>query len=183
MTEFKVPQTKEKLYLSAFLDLYDRSIVAWVISDRNDSKLVFDTFHQAITKNPNAHPLFHSDRGYQYTSPMFQKKLKENGMTQSMSRVACCLDNGPTEGLWGIIKAEMYQMYEIDDKESLIKAIGNYIEFYNERRYQARYHAKTPAEVRAEAMSASNPKQYPIAFNSRIAKYKESLKRLKTQPA
>lgn len=86
------------------MDLYDRSIIAWAISKRNDNALVFDTFEQAIKNNPGAHPLFHSDRGYKYTSPIFQSKLKEQGMEQSMSRVACCLDNGPTEGLWGIIK-------------------------------------------------------------------------------
>ena len=110
VTEFKIPHSHEKLYLSAFLDLYDRSILAWVVSNRNDNILVFDTFKQAIALNPDAHPLFHSDRGYQYTSLAFQKMLKEQGMTQSMSRVACCLDNGPTEGLWGIIKTEMYRM-------------------------------------------------------------------------
>ncbi len=124
VTEFKIPHSHEKLYLSAFLDLYDRSILAWVVSNRNDNILVFDTFKQAIALNPDAHPLFHSDRGYQYTSLAFQKMLKEQGMTQSMSRVACCLDNGPTEGLWGIIKTEMYRMYDIHDKKSLIEAIG-----------------------------------------------------------
>lgn len=43
--------------------------------------------------NPNAHPLCHSDRGYQYTSRTFHAKLEAAGMTQSMSRVAKCIDN------------------------------------------------------------------------------------------
>ena len=176
VTEFKVPHSTEKLYLSAFLDLYDRSILAWSISNRNDNDLVSDTFKQAIRSNPDAHPLFHSDRGSQYTSPLFQKKLKEHGMIQSMSRVACCLDNGPTEGLWGIIKSEMYQMYEIHTKEDLVQAISKYIDFYNNRRYQARFESKTPMEVRNEALGNESPNQYPIAFNPRIVKYKESLK-------
>lgn len=176
VTEFKVPHSTEKIYLSAFLDLYDRSIVAWSISDRNDNELVFDTFEKAIRKCPDAHPLFHSDRGYQYTSPSFQNKLKEQGMVQSMSRVACCLDNGPTEGLWGIIKTEMYKMYEIHNKEDLIEAIRKYIEFYNDYRYQSRFDSKTPMEVRKEAIDKEKPKHYPIAFNPKIAKYKETLK-------
>ena len=29
-------------------------------------------------------------------------------MTQSMSRVARCIDNGPMEGFWGLMKREMY---------------------------------------------------------------------------
>lgn len=145
-----------------FLDLYDRTIIAWAISNHKDNRLVQDTFHKAILQNPDAHPLFHSDRGYQYTSPMFRNKLKEYGMKQSMSRVASCIDNGVTEGLWGIIKTEMYQMYEIYDKGILIEAIRSYINFYNQQRYQARYHSKTPMEVRAEAMNMTKPKQYPI---------------------
>ena len=70
VTEFKYYLGNEvhKLYLSAILDLYDRRIVSFVIRDRNDNSLVFDTFHQAIVSNPEAHPLFHSDRGFQYTN-------------------------------------------------------------------------------------------------------------------
>ena len=119
VTEFKVPDESKKLYLSVILDLYDRYPVAYVISPRNDNKLVFKTFDKALATNPEAKPLFHSDRGFQYTSKVFQRKLKEHEMEQSMSRVGRCIDNGPTEGFWGIIKTEMYQMYEITNEESL----------------------------------------------------------------
>ena len=55
-------------------------------------------------------------------------------MEQSMSRVGRCIDNGPTEGFWGIIKTEMYQMYEITNEESLRFSITDYIRFYSEER-------------------------------------------------
>ena len=90
-----------------------------------------------------------------------------------MSRVGCCIDNGPTEGFWGIIKSEMYQMYDIIDEESLRFAIQDYIRFYSEERPQDRYHCKTPLEVRAEALASDKPTAYPIAENKRIGKYKE----------
>lgn len=173
VTEFKVPGENKKLYLSAILDLYDRYPVAYVISTRNDNRLVFETFDKAISANPNAKPLFHSDRGFQYTSKVFQRKLKECEMEHSMSRVGHCIDNGPTEGFWGIIKSEMYQMYEITDEKSLRFAISDYIRFYSEERPQDRYHCKTPVEVRREAFSTSTPKEYPIPINKRIQKYKE----------
>ena len=110
VTEFKWYEgpVVHKLYLSAILDLYDLSTVAWVVSRRNDNKLVLDTFALAIRNNPDAKPIFHSDRGFQYTSKIFQNKLREQGMTQSMSRVGHCIDNGPTENFWGIVKSEMY---------------------------------------------------------------------------
>lgn len=173
VTEFKVPGDKKKIYLSAIIDLYDRYPVAYVISGRNDNKLVFKTFDKAIMANPNAKPIFHSDRGFQYTSKIFKKKLEKQEMTQSMSRVGHCIDNGPTEGFWGIIKSEMYQMYEITDEKSLRNAIADYIRFYSEERPQDRYNCKTPLEVRKEGLSSNNPTEYPIPENKRINKYKE----------
>lgn len=174
VTEFKVPGGKKKLYLSAILDLYDRYPVAYVISFRNDSQLVFKTFDKALAANPEAKPLFHSDRGFQYTSKVFQKKLREHEMEQSMSRVGHCIDNGPVEGFWGIIKSEMYQMYEITDEATLRFAIKDYIRFYSEERLQDRYHCKTPLEVRTEALSSAMPVEYLIPRNRRIEKYKEN---------
>lgn len=58
VTEFKVPGEKKKLYLSAIIDLYDRYPVAYVVSARNDNRLVFKTFDKAIAANPNAKPIF-----------------------------------------------------------------------------------------------------------------------------
>lgn len=173
VTEFKIPGEQKKLYLSAILDLYDRYPVAYVISCRNDNKLVFNTFNKAIALNPNSKPIFHSDRGFQYTSKVFQSMLKKQEMEQSMSRVGHCIDNGPTEGFWGIIKTEMYQMYNITDESSLRFAINDYMRFYKEERPQDRYHCKTPLEVRTEALSLDNPIEYPIPENKRIKKYKE----------
>lgn len=173
VTEFKIPGEKKKLYLSAIIDLYDRYPVSYIISCRNDNRLVFKTFDKAIITNPDAKPIFHSDRGFQYTSKVFQRKLDNQGMQQSMSRVGHCIDNGPTEGFWGIIKSEMYALYEIIDEASLRFAIKDYLRFYAEERIQERYNCKTPLEVRMEALSAVNPTEYPIPENKRINKYKE----------
>ena len=174
VTEFKWYEgpVVHKLYLSVILDLYDRSIVAWVLSTRNDNKLVFDTFEQAIRANPDAKPTFHSDRGFQYTSKVFQAKLLAQGMQQSMSRVGHCIDNGPTEGFWGILKAEMYYLFKFDDEVSLREAIAAYIEFYNTARPQERYGNLSPSEVRTAALNAEHATQYPIPPNTRIEKYK-----------
>lgn len=77
VTEFKWYDGMEvhKLYLSAILDLCDRRIVSYVLSERNDNPLVYKTFDKAVKANPDAHPLFHSDRGFQYTGRAFHHKL------------------------------------------------------------------------------------------------------------
>ena len=174
VTEFKWYEgpVVHKLYLSAILDLYDRSIVAYVVSARNDNKLVFDTFEQAIQANPDAHPLFHSDRGFQYTSKVFQFALSQQAMAQSMSRVGHCIDNCPTEGLWGIVKAEMYYLTKFNNEVELRTAIDQYIHFYNYERFQERFGTRTPMEVRSAALVAERPMQFPIAQNKRILQYK-----------
>ena len=153
VTEFKWYCGPEvhKLYLSAILDLYDRRIVAYKIGASNNNKLVFDTFDEAVKKNPNVHPLFHSDRGFQYTSTTFRAKLDAAKMVQSMSRVGRCIDNGPMEGFWGILKSEMYYLRKFTDNRELITAIENYILFYNTKRYQKRLRCMTPMEFHAAA--------------------------------
>ena len=174
VTEFKWYEGPviHKLYLSAILDLYDLTPVSWVVSRRNDNKLVLDTFEQAIQNNPDAKPIFHSDRGFQYTSRVFQGNLQKQGMTQSMSRVGHCIDNGPTENFWGIVKSEMYYPNTFTDEDSLRNAIADYMSFYSNERIQERFKGKTPAEVRAEALVTDIPAQYPIPVNKRIQKYK-----------
>lgn len=132
--------------MSAILDLYDRRIVSFVVRDSNNNALVFDTFDEAIEKNPNAHPLCHSDRGYQYTNRLFHSKLEKAGMTQSMSRVGKCIDNGPMEGFWGILKRERYYGKRFTDKETLVKMIEDYIDYYNNKRLQRNLGVLTPME-------------------------------------
>jgi transposase InsO family protein len=148
VTEFKyyVAQEVHKVYLSAILDLYDRRIVSYVIGDSNNNPLVFDTFDAAIAANPGATPLCHSDRGFQYTNRLFHAKLEAAGMTQSMSRVAKCIDNGPMEGFWGILKRERYYGKRFKDKDSLVSMIEEYIEYYNNRRLQRNLGVLTPIE-------------------------------------
>ena len=173
VTEFKYGDKFEhKLYLSVILDLYDRFPVSQEYRDSNNNILVFNTFDKAVENNPNAHLLFHSDAGFQYTSPTFRNKLKENEMTQSMSRVGCCIDNGPMEGFWGIMKCEMYYGKHYRTKEELINALEEWFHYYTYERYQRRFGVKTPYEVRSEALEAETPVEYKIPENKHIIKYK-----------
>lgn len=148
VTEFKyqVGENTKKLYLSAILDIYDRRIVSYKIGTSNNNQLVFDTLDEAVENNPTAHPLFHSDRGFQYTNKIFHNKLIEAGMRQSMSRVGRCIDNGPMEGYWGILKSEMYYLKKFTSQEELKKAIEDYIDFYNTKRFQLKLRCMTPME-------------------------------------
>jgi len=144
---------QSKAYLSAILDLSDKSIVSFVVGHSNNNELVFRTFDIAHETYSDAKPLFHSDRGFQYTSKRFKKKLDDAGMTQSMSRVSRCIDNGPMESFWGMMKSEMYYLNKFNTYEDLETAIMEYIDYYNTRRYQKRLNCMTPLEYRQYLLS------------------------------
>ena len=147
VTEMKYG-VSSKAYLSAILDLGDKSIVSFVIGHSNNNALVFETFDIAHEQHPDVKPIFHSDRGYQYTSKAFKKKLDDAGMTQSMSRVSRCIDNGPMEAFWGMLKTEMYYLKTFASYEELKQAVIDYIGYYNGSRYQKRLNCMTPLEYR-----------------------------------
>jgi len=147
VTEMKYG-TSSKAYLSAILDLGDKSIVSFVIGHSNNNALVFKTFDLAHEQYPDAKPIFHSDRGFQYTSKNFKKKLDDVGMTQSMSRVSRCIDNGPMEAFWGMLKSEMYYLKTFISYNELEQAVIDYIDYYNSGRYQKRLNCMTPLEYR-----------------------------------
>lgn len=134
--------------MSAILDLKDKSIVSYALGRNNNNQLVFNTFDLAVSKFPDTHPIFHSDRGFQYTSKQFKTRLDKAGMIQSMSRVGRCIDNGPMEGFWGILKCEMYYLSKFKDYDSLVEAIEQYIYFYNYERRQRKLNKMSPMTYR-----------------------------------
>ena len=80
------------------------------------------------------------------TNRSFHNKLEKAGMTQSMSRVGKCIDNGPMEGFWGILKRERYYGKRFTDKETLVKMIEDYIDYYNNKRLLRNLGVLTPME-------------------------------------
>lgn len=158
VTEFKYGTGTEqqgKIYLSAIIDLCDKRPVSYIMSDHNDNLLVFDTFDAAVAANPDAQPIFHSDRGYQYTSNDFRQRILKTGMTQSMSRVARCIDNAPMEGFWGLMKREMYYTRKYQTKEELVIAINNYMNYYTNHRPQRKLGVLTPKEYHEKVLQAA----------------------------
>ncbi len=83
-----------------------------------------------------------------------------------------CIDNGQIKDFCGILKSEMYKLKTFTIISDLQAAIVKYIHFYNEEHLQERFNGQTPMQVRTAALNTDNPKQYPIPFNPRIAKFK-----------
>ena len=98
--------------------------------------------------------VWYSDRGFQYTNRAFHNKLVQAGMPQSMSRVAHCIDNGPMEGFWGILKRERYYGRRFTCKRELVQMIETYIHYYNTRRVQRNLGVLTPMEKHELGLAA-----------------------------
>lgn len=180
ITEIRIPTTNIKLYISSVLDLYDRFPVGLSVSRRNDTILTDDVLEKAHETYPDAHPIFHTDRGFQYTRAVFRNKLESYGMTQSMSRVSKCIDNGVCEGFQGIFKELLFILYPgVRTEEQMMEAIHGTLDYYINRYPQKRFKGKTAGEVRKEALATMNPVVYPIMKNNRITKFWEKIAELK----
>lgn len=138
-------------YLSAIKDLFTGEIISYVISKRNDNALVMDTLIKAFRDNPDAQPLLHSDRGFQYTSHAYTNFTASHHVLRSMSRVGRCIDNAPMESFWSHYKDEAYERQEFATYEELVASIDRYIYFYNHKRFQTKLNGLTPVEFRDQA--------------------------------
>ncbi len=154
VTEFKVHD--QKVYLSPIVDLFTREVVAYKVTKNARLPLVMGMLESAINKlGKNEKPILHSDQGWQYQHKSYQKRLKDRGLTQSMSRKGNCLDNAVAENFFGLLKTEMYHGHQFNDAEELIKKIEEYIEYYNTKRIKEKLKGLTPVEYRNQALQAA----------------------------
>ena len=121
------------LYLAVVEDLFSRRIVGWSMADHMRTELVLDALDMATgNRLVDGTLLHHSDRGSQYASFTYQKRLEASGITCSMSRRANCLDNAVVESFFGTLKQELVHRSTWISREHAKSAIHEYIEiFYN----------------------------------------------------
>jgi transposase InsO family protein len=91
--------------------------------------------------------LIHSDQGFHYTNPDWRSDIKELGMIQSMSRKGRCIDNAPMESFFGHMK-DVVLSERRETLQDLWYAVEEYIEFYNNHRYQKKLKKMTPTAYR-----------------------------------
>ena len=96
----------------------------------------------------------------QYSIVIDKFKLNQAEMIKSMSRVGKCIDNGPMEAFWGTLKSEMFYGIKYNDENSLRKAIENYIDFYNNGRFQTKLKGLTPSQFG----NSGNPNLLPLVI-------------------
>lgn len=124
------------LYLAVILDLYSRKVIGWAISNRMKKELPMEALDRAVAlRQPEAGVIHHSDRGSQYCSHDYQKKLKDHGFLISMSAKGNCYDNAAVETFFKTIKNELVWRTSFATRQQAEIMIGKYIDgFYNHKR-------------------------------------------------
>ena len=144
------------LYLSAVMDLGSRRIIGWAMSDRMKRKLTLDALMMAICNHPQTNGIIHhSDRGSQYASEDYQKKLQSHGLVGSMSRKGNCWDNAPMESFFHTLKTEWVYGFKYRTRQEATSNIFDYIEiFYNRQRSHSKLGYITPCQYEEYRMAA-----------------------------
>ena len=132
-----------RAYLSTIIDLYDRHVVTYKISKRNDNKLVIDTLNEAISKEKDVNGLIiHSDQGLQYTSYEYKAICESNGIQISMSRKGTPIDDSPIESWHALLKKETLYNNNITSLQEYIQLVEDWILFYNTIRLKSKVKEK-----------------------------------------
>jgi putative transposase len=149
VTEFKVAD--EKLYLSPVMDLYNGEIVTFETARRPVYELVGNMLKKALSKlTKGEKPLLHSDQGWQYRMPVYQRVLRQNGLEQSMSRKGNCLDNAAMESFFAVLKTEFFYLNKFSSVDELQKGLKKYIHYYNHDRIKTKLKGLSPVQYRTQ---------------------------------
>jgi len=150
-------------YLSAIMDAGTKEILAHVVSPSIALDFVLETVELLMENHGpelKTNALLHSDQGGHYTSHRFVELLKNSELRRSMSRRANCWDNAPQESFFGHMKAEI-DITGCDTHEQIAAVIDDWIDYYNNDRYQWDLAKLAPAEYYRYVTTGEYPQAIP----------------------
>ena len=153
VTEFAIPASSQKLYLSPVLDGFNSEIIAYNLSTSPNLIQVKDMLEQTFTEEHYENTILHSDQGWQYQHNFYHLFLESKGIQPSMSRKGNSPDNGMMESFFGILKSEMFYGYEktFQSLNQLEQAIVDYIDYYNNKRIKVKLKGLSPVQYRTKS--------------------------------
>jgi putative transposase len=136
------------IYLAAILDVYNRKVVGWCLSDRLTKEMVLSAIRQAIDRErPGVGLILHSDRGCQYASQAVRDLLAKEHIRQSMSGKGNCYDNAMMESFFHTVKVERIHHEKYYTRSQARQSIFEYIEvYYNRQRKHSALGYVTPMQ-------------------------------------
>ena len=153
VTEFAIPASTQKLYLSPVLDGFNSEIIAYNLSTSPNLEQVEAMLNQAFSEDYYTNTILHSDQGWQYQHDSYHRFLESKGIQPSMSRKGNSPDNSMMESFFGILKSEMFYGYEktFTSLKQLEQAIVDYIDYYNNKRIKVKLKGLSPVQYRTKS--------------------------------
>ena len=153
VTEFAIPNSTQKLYLSPVLDGFNSEIIAYNLSTSPNLEQVKAMLNQAFSEEHYTNTILHSDQGWQYQHDFYHRFLESKGIQPSMSRKGNSPDNSMMEYFFGILKSEMFYGYEksFQSLKQLEQAIVDYIDYYNKKRIKVKLKGLSPVQHRTKS--------------------------------
>lgn len=154
-----IPFDQSFLYLSTILDAKTKQILAYRLSDSLEVSFVLDTVNDLIREHGislNAKAMIHSDQGSHYTSTSFIRLIEDLELRRSMSRRGNCWDNSPQESFFGHMKQEI-DFKGCNDFNEVKKVIDDWMDYYNNDRYQWELSKLSPNEYYEYLMTGEHP--------------------------
>jgi transposase InsO family protein len=125
------------VYLTVILDLFDRKVLGWALSDGMETlRTTIAALNMAVkNRAPKRGLIFHSDRGVQYCAQSFRDVLSGLCPTvrQSMSRKGNCWDNACAESFFKTLKRELETLDGRHSAVEVRQSVFMYIEAYYNR--------------------------------------------------
>lgn len=149
ITEFSIPAGK--VYLSPIIDCFDGMPVSWKIGTSPNTELANSMLDDAAkTLLENEHPIVHSDRGSHYRWPGWILRMKQYGLTRSMSKKGCSPDNSACEGFFGVLKNAMFygRDWRNVSVQEFITRLDDYLQWFRKKRIKKNLGYKSPIDYR-----------------------------------
>ena len=144
------PRTGEGwLFLATVIDLFSRRVIGWSVAPHMRTSLVSDALTMAVATRGGTvdQPIFHSDRGSQYTSAAFGE-LCDHDVVQSMGATGVCWDNAVAESFFGTLKRELANRRRWATRADARRDLIRWIEgWYNQRRLHWTLEHNAPIEI------------------------------------
>jgi putative transposase len=141
-----VPMKRGFVYLIAVIDWFSRRVLSWKLSITMDVSFCLEALDEALSKHGKPE-IFNTDQGSQFTSEAFTGRLKKDGIAISMDGKGRWCDNVFVERFWRSIKYEEIYLHAYDSVSETRNGIGQYIQFFNNRRPHSSLQAQTPDQV------------------------------------
>lgn len=158
------------LYLSVIKDACTREILAHALSESLEVDFVLETLQHLMRDHGtslHALTLIHSDQGCHYTSYRYIDLVEKCQLIRSMSRRGNCWDNAPQESFFGHMKDEI-DLSGCQTVEEVRKRVNDYIDYYDNRRYQWELCKLAPSEyyrfitTKKYPLDSPNPPAVPV---------------------